>query len=139
MVRGYLPGVQDDVGHRVWSHVKRRDYPEDHRLVGCRWVFKVKRNGLYHARLLAKGFSQIPGMDYTDNYSPVVNDVKFRVVVTRMLIEHLKGNVVDIDNAFLNGDLEHEIYMKIPEGYDEVIDKDVDKEDCLILQKGIYG
>ena len=46
--------------------------------------------------------------------------------------------MVDIDNAFLNGDLEHEIYMKIPEGYDEVIDPRVDKEDCLILQKAIY-
>ena len=45
----------------------------------------------------------------------------------------------DIDNAFLNGDLEHEIYMKIPEGYDEVINPGVDKEDCLILQKAIYG
>ena len=39
----------------------------------------------------------------------------------------------------MNGDLEHEIYMKIPEGYDEVISEDVDKEDCLILQKAIYG
>ena len=47
--------------------------------------------------------------------------------------------MVDIDNAFLNGDLEHEIYMKIPEGYDEVINPRVDKEDCLILQKAIYG
>ena len=46
---------------------------------------------------------------------------------------------MDIDNAFLNGDLEHEIYMKIPEGYDEVISEDVDKEDCLNLQKAIYG
>ena len=47
--------------------------------------------------------------------------------------------MVDIDNAFLNGDLEHEIYMKIPKGYDEVINPRVDKEDCLILQKAIYG
>ena len=46
---------------------------------------------------------------------------------------------MDIDNAFLNGDLEHEIYMKIPEGYDEVISEDVNKEDCLILQKEIDG
>ena len=51
----------------------------------------------------------------------------------------MKGKVVDIDNAFLNGDLEHEIYMKIPEGYDEVMNPGVDKEDCLILQKAIYG
>ena len=94
----------------VWTHVKRIDHPNDHRLVGCRWVFKVRRNGVYHARLVAKGFSPIPGMDFTDNYSPVVNDVTFRVVVARMLIENLKGEVVDIDNAFLNGDLEHEIY-----------------------------
>ena len=51
----------------------------------------------------------------------------------------MKGKEVDIDSVFLNGDLEHEIYMKIPEGYDEVISKDVDKEDCLILEKAIYG
>ena len=78
-------------------------------------------------------------MDFTDNYSPVVNDVTFRVVVARMLIENFKRKVEDIDNAFLNGDLEHEIHMKIPEGYDDVINKDVDKDDCLILQKAIYG
>ena len=123
----------------VWRHVKRNDHQNDHRLVEFRWVFKVKRNGVYHARLVAKGFSQIPGVDFTDNYSPVVNDVRFRVVVARMLIGNLKVKVVDIDNAFLNGDLEHEIYMKIPEGYDEVINPRVDKEDCLILQKAIYG
>ena len=94
---------------------------------------------MYHARLVVKGFSQIPAVDFTDNYAPVVNDVTFRVVVARMLIENLKGEVMDIDNAFLNRDLEHEIYMKIPEGYDEVISEDIDKEDCLILQKAIYG
>ena len=119
----------------VWRHVKGNDHPNDRRLVGCRWVFKVKRNGVYCARLVAKGFSQIPGVDFTDNYSPVVNDVTFRTVVARMIIENMKGKVVDIDNAFLNGDLEHEIYMKIPEGHDEVINPGVDKEDCLILQK----
>ena len=94
---------------------------------------------MYHARLVAKGFSQIPGVDFTDNYSPVVNDVTLRVVVERIHIKNLKGRVVDIDNAFLNRDLEHAIYMKIPEGYDKVISKDVDKEDCLILYKPIYG
>ena len=75
----------------VWRHVKKEDHSKDRRLVGCRWVFKVKRNGVYHARLVAKGFSQIPGVDFTDNYSPVVNDVIFRIVVTIMLIENLKG------------------------------------------------
>ena len=81
----------------LWRHVKRKDHPNDHRLVGCRWVFNVKRNGVYCVRLAAKCFSQISGMDFTDNYSPVVNDVTFRVVVARMLIENLKGKVVDMD------------------------------------------
>ena len=121
MVRGYSPGVQEDVGHGCLARCERRDCPQDYRLVGYRWVFKVKRNGVYHARLVAKGFSQIPGMDFTDNYSPVANDVTFRAVVARMLIENLKGKVVGVDNAFLNGDVEYEIYMKIPKGYDEVI------------------
>ena len=123
----------------LWRHVKRNDHPNDCRLVECRWVFKVKRNGVYRARLVGKGFSQIPDVDFTDNYSPVVNDVTFRAVMARMIIENMKGKVVDIDNAFLNGDLEHGVYMKIPEGYDEVINPGVDKEDCLILQKAIYG
>ena len=126
-----------DIG--VWRRVKRNDHPNDHRLVGCRWVFKVKRNGVYCARLVAKGFSQIPGVDFTDNYSPMVNDVTFGVVVARFIIQNMKGKVVYIDSAFLNGDLEHEIYMKIPEGYDEVINPRVDKEDCLILQNAIHG
>ena len=112
----------------VWRHVKSEDCPNDNRLVGRRWVLKVKRNGVYHARLVAKGCGQIPGVDFTDNYSPGVNDVTFRAVVARMLIENLKGKVVDIDNAFLNGDLEHEIYMKIPEWYDEVMSKDWTKK-----------
>ena len=40
----------------VWRHVKRNDCPNDHRLVGCRWVFKVRRNSVHHARLVANGF-----------------------------------------------------------------------------------
>ena len=75
----------------VWRHVKRNDHPNDHILVGCRWVFKEKRNGVSHARLVAKGFSQIPGVDFTDNFSPVVNDVTFRVVVARLITKNMKG------------------------------------------------
>ena len=53
----------------VWRHVKRNDCPNDRRLVRCRWVIKVKRNGVYCARPVAKGFSQIPGVNFTYDYS----------------------------------------------------------------------
>ena len=74
-----------------------------------------------------KRFQSNPWHGFYRQLLPSVYDVTFRVVVARMLIENLKGEVVYIDNVFLNGDLEHEIYMKIPEGYDEVISEDVDK------------
>ena len=71
----------------VWRKVGSTSIPCGRRLVGCHWVFKTKRNGVYHAILAAKGFSQIPGLDFTNNFSPVVNDVTFSVVLTQMLIE----------------------------------------------------
>ena len=40
----------------IWRHVKSEDHPNDHRLVGCRWVFNVKNDGVYHVRLVTKGF-----------------------------------------------------------------------------------
>ena len=43
------------------------DIPENRRLIGCKWVNKVKRNGVHRARLVALGYSQIPGVDYTGN------------------------------------------------------------------------
>ena len=70
--------------------------------------------------------------------SPVVNDVTFRVVLTQMLIEKWEAMIVDIDNTFLNGELEHEIYMTIPEGYAECVEPFEEKE-VLKLEKAIYG
>ena len=118
----------------MWRHVKSNDHPNDRRLVGCRWVFKMKRNGVYHDGLVAIALSRIPGVDFTDNYSPAVNDVIFRVVVARMIIDNMKGEVVDIDNAFLNRSGTLDLHED-SEGYDEVINPTVDKEDCLISRR----
>ena len=55
-----------------------------------------------------------------------------------MILKGLDANVVDIDNAFLNGDLDHEIFVKIPEGYKECI-QDYDEDDASNLDRAIYG
>ena len=105
------------------------------------WILlgiKIKKNGVYQARLVAKVFSQTPGLDFTDNFSPVVNDVTFRVVLTQMIIKKLDAKVVDIDNAFLNQELEHEIYTGIPEGYAECVEQ-FEENEALKLEKVIYG
>jgi hypothetical protein len=122
----------------VWRHVKRREIPESRRLIGCKWVFKIKRDKTYRARQVALGYSQIPGVDFSDNFAPVVNDVTFRIALTRKLIEGLKSRIIDVETAFLYGYLEEEIYMKVPEGYVEC-GYQIEDDDCFLLVKSIYG
>ena len=120
---------------KVWRKMKRRDLPDNRRCVKSKWVFKVKRNGVFRARLVACGYSQIPGIDFTENYAPVINDVTWRIMIVAMLLWDLKGILIDVECAFLEGELEEEVYMECPKGLEGVDNR----EDCLKLEKSIYG
>ena len=61
--------------HVVWKIIKRRDMPVRRQCVKSKWVFKIKQIRVFCARLVACGDSQIPGIDFTDKYVPVVKDV----------------------------------------------------------------
>ena len=65
---------------KVSTEKQKNEFPTDRRLVGCKWVFKVKRDGTHRARLVGLGYSQVPGIDFTTNFVPVVNDVTFRTI-----------------------------------------------------------
>ena len=106
----------DMVKRKVWRQIKKRDIPPDRRCVKCKWVFKIKRNGVFQARLVACGYSQIPGVDFTENYSPVVNDIRFRLFLHAKMLFGLDAKIVDMETAFLYGDLEEEIFMECPPG-----------------------
>ena len=73
----------------AWRKTERKKIPNDRKLIGNKWVFKTKRDGTYRARLVALGYSQIPGVDYTDNFAPVAHDVTFRIALARMMVEKL--------------------------------------------------
>jgi hypothetical protein len=119
--------------NQVWRKVKRTTMPHGRRCVKHKWVFDIKRDGIFKARLVACGYSQIPGVDFTDVYSPVVHDVTFRIMLVAELKWKLKSKIVDVESAFLNGDLEEEIYMDCPDGMEH------DPDECLLLLKAIYG
>ena len=112
----------------VWKHTNTNKVPSDRRLIGSKWVFKVKGNGVYRARLCALGYSQIPGIDHQDNFAPVVTDVTFRVVLLMMLVNRWKAEIVDVETAFLYGELEEEIYMKVPVGLELFLEKKIEKK-----------
>jgi len=111
------------------------------KIVGCKWVFKKKVDGLrpeslrYKARLVAKGYSKVQGVDFNEVFSPVVKYTSIRVLLSLVAIKDLVLEQLDVKTAFLHGDLEEQIYMKQPEGF-EVVGKE--NYVCL-LKKSLYG
>ena len=128
---------------QVWEIVERKNVPTGRKIIGNKWVFTVKDDGRYRARTVAKGYSQIPGKDFQENFAPVINDTTFHLLVLKVLM-NLKAGQFDIETAFLYGELEEELWMTIPEGYDEYVLSKYKMEidtttHCLKLKKSIYG
>ena len=106
-------------------------------MIGSKWVFKEKRDGQFQARLVCLGYNQIHGVDFSDNYASVGNDVTFRVVKVLQLMFGSRAVLLDVETAFLYGKLEEEIYMEILAGYKEVY-QDPGKDTVLKLQMAMY-
>ena len=75
----------DMIRRGVWRTMKRRDVPTNRRLVKSKWVFDVKRDGRFRARLVACGYTQIPGIDFQNSYAPTINDVTWRLLLILMI------------------------------------------------------
>ena len=109
---------------------RKKKIPNDRRLIGNKWAFKIKRDGTYSALLVALGYSQIPGDDYTDSFALVAHDVTSRTALARMMVEKLDSLVMDVETAFLYGEIDEDIFMKSPVGMEE-IDPGSSSEDCF--------
>nr|GEW87091.1 putative RNA-directed DNA polymerase [Tanacetum cinerariifolium] len=111
-----------------------------------KWVFMRKRNEKnditrYKARLEAQGFSQRPGIDYEETYSPVVDATTFQYLISLVIQEGIDLRLMDVVTAYLYGSLDTEIYMKLPEGYKmpESSEKNSREQYAIKLNKSLYG
>ena len=123
--------------NEVWDLVK---LPEGCKRVGCKWVFKTKRDSYgnierHKARLVAKGYTQKDGIDYKETFSPVSKKDSLRIIMALVAHYDLELHQMDVKTAFLNGNLEEEVYMDQPEGFSVK-----GKEDMVCkLKRSIYG
>ena len=107
------------MGNQTWILV---DLPPGSKPIGCKWIFKkkMKVDGIidrFKARLVAKGFTQRQGIDYFDTYAPVARIATIRLLISLTSIYNLVVHQMDVKTAFLNGELEEEVYMEQPEGF----------------------
>ncbi|KAI0504422.1 hypothetical protein KFK09_015374 [Dendrobium nobile] len=121
----------------TWSLVPP---PSNKPVLGCRWTYKTKMlpNGSidrYKARLVAQGFTQEQGINYTETFSPVAKIATIRVLLSIALTRNWPVSQLDISNAFLHGDLPDDVYMKQPPGYSDTHHPDF----ICKLHKSIYG
>lgn len=112
--------------------------PSGKKVIDNKWVFKLKQGPdgkieRYKARLVVRGFSQEFGMNYFETYSPVVKFTTLRAILALTASENLEVIQFDVKTAFLYGELEEEIYMKQPIGYNDGTGRV-----CKLL-KSLYG
>ena len=109
--------------------------PMEWNIVGCRWLFRRKEDERFKVRLVAKGYSQQPGIDFKETFAPVGKFTTLRVLLALVAENDWELHSMDVKTAFLNGELEEEIFMEYPEGVEEIPEPGYA---CRLI-KAIYG
>ena len=125
------------IRNHTWDLVR---YSPQYNIVGNKWVFKLKLNpkrGVerYKVRLVAKGFHETPDIYFKETFSLVVKAATIRMVLTMVVSRNWDIRQLDVNNAFLNGTLEEEVYLAQPEGY---VDDSKPNHVCK-LNRALYG
>ena len=127
--------VESIEGYKTWEEV---DPPSGAHFIGTKWVLKKKRNEhgelvKYKARLTAKGFTQVQGVDYDETYSVVIRTDTIYLLLAHCVPQQLSALQFDIESSYLNAPLDDEIYLSPP----QIVT--ITKGKVLRLPKCLYG
>jgi len=134
-------GLEDK---QVFQYVQKGDLPKSARLLNAVWSYRRKRRPpdgtlwKHKANLCVDGSRQLPGLDYTDyteSFAPIVQWSTVRLVMILVSMLNLESCQIDFTQAFTQADIEEDIYMRLPQGWQ------VDDTDnwCIKLKKNLYG
>ena len=98
----------------VWKLV---DHPSDHKTIKFRWTYVLKADGRYKVRLVAKGYTQVQGIDYEETFSLVARYESIRYLLAHAALQDLEIKAMDVKLAYLHGVLDEEIYIEQLEGF----------------------
>ena len=94
--------------------------PPNCRCVKIKWLFKIKSSNVYWLCLVACEYIQILSVDFSKSYSQVVHKISFHILLWMVIHFRFLAKLIDVETAFLYGDLEEEIYMEYPQGISDI-------------------
>ena len=138
----------------VWKPVSREYVTGQlkRKLISMKWIFKKKteqdKTVRHKARVVSRGFMQIPGVNYSESFAPVASDTAIRVIIALFLHYHHVDKkskwdleMFDVEAAFLNADLDKQVFIEWPQGMLELgfITEKEKSQKCIELTKAMYG
>ncbi len=138
---GWILAMQEELNqfqrNDVWDLVPK---PQHKNIIGTKWVFRNKLNEQGEvtrnkARLVAQGYSQQEGIDYTETFAPVARLEAIRLLLSYAVNHGIILYQMDVKSAFLNGVIEEEVYVKQPPGFEDIKYPD----HVFKLKKSLYG
>ena len=138
--------IENFLKRKVWTPTKLNKRKVGQKPIKVKWVFKKKdeQDGStrFKARLVVKGFVQVPGIDFTNTHSPVAQDSSIRITLAiAMMQEDWIVEMIDVEAAFLEAELDEDIYIEWPEAVEEFgyVSSEEMEGKCLKLERAMYG